>query len=193
MPTSVSPYSKSYPESDSETTPYSNNCTNPTQIVEISTKAEIPTVFLPIDSPRRSRSGHRTSHSFNSVRDRRPRINSRSSDRSSSEPPAHPFDLGTVRTIRGEGVIVDDSQHTNDSDSGNGNLLASSFQNQSYRRLIEANSSTAAATTNSNIIHKSGSVAITGGHSNSRHASGDSSPKGKIYFQYLTIKLIIIN
>ena len=228
MPMSVSPYPKSYPESDSEmTTPptlfTTNTGTNPTttQSILTSTKlTEFSTNFSsdykPTDSPRRSRVGHKISHSFRSVRDeRRPRINSRSSDRSSSEPPAAhlPHYIGPKpeteidldRTdIRSSGKLLLETNKfdlTGDlhshSETGNGNPLvdaaasfsSSSFQNQSYdRRLLEANSAVSTgtpSTNNPNVPHKSGSVAISGGHSNSRHASGDSSPKGESYFEYL--------
>ena len=217
MPMSVSPYPKSYPESDSETqTPptlfTTNTGTNPTttQSILTSTKTEFSTNFSsdyqPTDSPRRSRFGHKISHSFRSVNnERRPRINSRSSDRSSSEPPAAHLlpHIDLDRTdIRSSGKLLlletnkFDLTGDSHSETGNGNPLvnaaasssSSSFQNQSYdRRLLEANSavSTGTPSTNSNVNHKSGSVAISGGPSNSRHASGDSSPKGESYFEYL--------
>ena len=219
MPMSVSPYPKSYPESDSEmTTPptlfTTNTGTNPTttQSILTSTKlTEFSTNFSsdykPTDSPRRSRVGHKISHSFRSVRDeRRPRINSRSSDRSLSEPPDIHINQPHIdldRTdIRSSGKLLLETNKfdlTGDSHSetGNGNPLvdaaasfsSSSFQNQSYdRRLLEANSAVSTgtpSTNNPNVPHKSGSVAISGGHSNSRHASGDSSPKGESYFEYL--------
>ena len=225
MPMSVSPYPKNYPESDSETaTPptlfTTNTGTNPTTqsiltstktdfLTDLSTdflpmtgskKTDFSTDYLPTDSPRRCRVGQKISHSFHSVRDqpRRPRINSRSSDRSSSEPPAtaHPPHIDLDRTtIRSSGDLLQTNKfHSLDlhySETGNGNplvLAPSSFQNQSYdRRLLEANStvSTGTPSTNSNVNHKSGSVAISGGPSNSRHASGDSSPKGETYFDFL--------
>ena len=221
MPMSVSPYPKSYPESDSEmTTPptlfTTNTGTNPTttQSILTSTKlTEFSTNFSsdyqPTDSPRRSRVGHKISHSFRSVRDeRRPRINSRSSDRSLSEPPDIHINQPHIdldRTdIRSSGKLLLETNKfdlTGDSHScsetGNGNPLvdaaasfsSSSFQNQSYdRRLLEANSAVSTgtpSTNNPNVPHKSGNVAISGGHSNSRHASGDSSPKGESYFEYL--------
>ena len=216
MPMSVSPYPKSYPESDSETTPptlfTTNTVTNPTtQSILTSTKTEFSTNFSsdyqPTDSPRRGRVGHKIiSHSFHSVRDnRRPRINSRSSDRSSSEPPAAhclphiDLDRTAIRSS-GEKLLktnkFDSEGDSHYSETGNGNPLvdaaassSSSFQNQSYdRRLLEANSAVSTgtpSTNNPNVPHKSGSVAISGGHSNSRHASGDSSPKGESYFEYL--------
>ena len=214
MPMSVSPYPKNYPESDSETSPptlfTTNTGTNPTtQSILTSTKTDFSTNFssdyLPTDSPRRGRVGHKIRHSFHSVRDqRRPRINSRSSDRSSSEPPdiymgnlPH-IDLDRT-AIRSSGKLLQtnkfNSGDSHYSETGNGNPLvvaassSSSFQNQSYdRRLLEANSAVSTgtpSTNNPNVPHKSGSVAISGGHSNSRHASGDSSPKGKSYFEYL--------
>ena len=207
MPMSVSPYPKNYPESDSETTPptlYTTNTgTNPTtQSVLTSTKTDFSTNFssdyLPTDSPRRDRVGHKISHSFHSVRDqRRPRINSRSSDRSSSEPPAAHLphiDLDRTTIRPSEKLIQTNKFHSGDShysETGNGNPLveaaassSTSFQNQSYdHRLLEANSSVSTgtpSTNNPNVPHKSGNVAISGGHSNSRHPSGDSSPKGEI-------------
>ena len=217
MPMSVSPYPKSYPESDSETqTPptlfTTNTGTNPTttQSILTSTKlTEFSTNFSsdyqPTDSPRRSRFGHKISHSFRSVNnERRPRINSRSSDRSSSEPPAAhllphiDLDRTDIRSS-GKTLLLETNKFdlTGDSHShsetGNGNPVSasssSSFQNQSYdRRLLEANSAVSTgtpSTNNPNVPQKSGNVAISGGHSNSRHASGDSSPKGESYFEYL--------
>ena len=185
MPTSVSPYCKSYPESDSETatSSFTNTGTNPMQSTASitmtsddysaapdATGASAGWPLMSNETPkRRGRSGHKTSHSFNSVRAiRRPR-RSRSSDRSSSEPPQ--FDLSNVRK-RG---VADNPNYTNDSSQSS---ILTSTQNQSYRRLLESNSGSAAATTNNNATLKSGNVAIAGGHGNSRHASGDSSPKG---------------
>ena len=163
MPTSVSPYYKKYSESDSET----NTGTNPIQSVEGTTIDNPAAAFMPTaDSRRHYRGGHKTSQSFHSVRDSRPR-RSRSSDRGSSEPPQ--FDLENVRE---RGGVVNNPIITNDSDSDN-DLLTPSSRNQSYRRLLEASSGSAATTAN-----KTGSCAIPGGHSNSRHPSGDSSPKG---------------
>ena len=174
MPTSVSPYYKKYSESDSETT----TCTTNTGTNFIPSSVDTTTIekaaFMPTtNSPRLYRSGHKTSHSFHSVRDSRP-LRSRNSDRGMSEPPQ--FDL------ENKGLV--DNFITNDFDSDNGLLSPSLHNIQSYRRSLDPGSGTVATSAG----NKNGSGTIPGGHSNSRHASGDSSPKGECKYSGLHMK-----